>query len=222
MIHIVGCIFSGSFCTFVSRWALWSCCWPGTEPHKAQGLDPASHRPPCCFQHRSNLRQRTEWGPKRKERKYLCLSASLVKALTCELIRASVGRQCLSSPYGCGKTHNPPVYTHVSGWWAADCVCSGSPRWCRGPSSSLRPAPRWVCSRPGSLDRSTAGPGSGGGQEWQEGEIQLWNEQQSTQWKGKNLGNSSWQNNLITRSIRAALEITVLLIRRKLLLPGQK
>lgn len=56
-------------CTSVLRWALWSCCWPGTEPNKAQGLDPASHRPPCCFPHRSNWRQRIKWGPECNKRK---------------------------------------------------------------------------------------------------------------------------------------------------------
>lgn len=83
------------------------------------------------------------------------------------MIGASVCRQCLNSPYDCGRTHNLPVYTRGSGWWAAGCVYLGSPRWRRGPSSSLRPSPRWGCSRPGSPGRSTAGPGSGGTREWE-------------------------------------------------------
>ena len=65
-----------------------------------------------------------------------------------------------SSPYGCGRTRSPPVCIHASGWWAAGCVYSGSPRWRQGPSSSPRLAPRWVCSLPEALGHSTAGPGS--------------------------------------------------------------
>lgn len=68
---------------------------------------------------------------------------------------------CLSTPYGCGRTHNHPVCTRGSGWGAAGCVCSRSPRWRRGPSSSLHLAPRWACSHPASSGRSTAGQGSG-------------------------------------------------------------
>lgn len=70
--------------------------------------------------------------------------------------------RCLSAPYGCGRTRNPPACTRGSGWWAAGCACSGSPRWRRGPSSSPHPAPRWERSHPGSLGRSTTGPESGG------------------------------------------------------------
>lgn len=167
--------------TSVSQWALWSCCWPDIESNKAQGQGPASRKPPCCSPHHSNWRQRTEWGPEwMNERTNL----SLKRKETLMLIRGEVYgtydtlewgwfwyestefRQrtvgLLSWPYGCGRTHSPPVCTHGSEWWAADYVCLGSPLWHQGPSSSLHPSPRWVCIHPESSGHSTAGPGSGG------------------------------------------------------------
>lgn len=137
--------------TFASCWALWSCCWPGIESHKAQGLDPVWHRPPCCFPHHNNWRQRRGWGPNKTPQ--FSADAPATQSGTVPLSAAQ-------SPSGCGRTRNPPVCTHGSGWWAAGCACSGTPRWRQDPSSSLRLSLRSECSRPGSSGRSTAGPGS--------------------------------------------------------------
>lgn len=80
-------------------------------------------------------------------------------------MKATPSCRCLSPPYGCDRTHSRPVYTHGSGWWTAGCVCSRSPLWRRGPSSSLHLWPHWVCNHPGSSGHSTAGPGPVGRQE---------------------------------------------------------